>query len=125
MEFTINAKLPSLNEYIAACNKNRYVGGRFKHEIEEVIGWAIKQAQVKGTLKPTRKPCKVSFEWYEKTAKRDCDNIASAKKFILDAMQTCGIIQNDTQRYITGFTDDFYKADRDFVIVRLTECEVK
>lgn len=122
-EFTVNAKLPSLNEYIAACNSNRYQGGGFKKDIEDVICWAIRQAQAKGTLHPTNKPCKVAFAWYERTAKRDCDNIASAKKYILDAMQKCGIIPNDNQKYIKGFTDEFFKADRDFVIVRLEECE--
>ena len=123
-EFTVNAKLPSLNEYIAACNSNRYQGGSFKKEIEEVICWAIRQAQAKGTLHPIEKPCKVLFVWNERTYKRDCDNIASAKKYILDAMQKCRIIPNDNQQYIKGFTDEFYKADRDFVIVRLEECEI-
>ena len=121
--FIIKGKLPSLNEYIAAINKNRYRGNTYKQEIEELIGWSIKRALVKGTLKPTTKPCTVHFEWYEKTAKRDCDNIASAKKFILDAMQKQGVIPNDNQRYIKGFTDDFARAAETYVVVTLKECE--
>ena len=120
--FIIRAKLPSLNEFIAAINNNRYTGNKFKQEIEEVIGWEIKQALVKGTLKPIKKPCTVHFVWYEKTAKRDCDNIASAKKFILDAMQKQGIIENDSQRYIKGFTDRFEKAPDNRVNVFIEEC---
>lgn len=120
--FTVKAKLPSLNEFIAAINNNRHTGNRFKQEIEEVIGWAIKQALVKGELRPTDKPCKVRFEWHEKTAKRDCDNIASAKKFILDAMQKQGVIKNDSQKYIKGFYDDFVKDTANYVIVELIEC---
>ncbi len=122
-EFTVNAKLPSLNDYVAACRANKYKGASFKKDVEELICWAIRQAQAKGTLHPIKKPCKVAFAWYERTVKRDCDNIASAKKYILDAMQKCGIIPNDNQKYIKGFTDEFYKADSDFVIVRLEECE--
>ena len=120
--FTVKAKLPSLNEFISAMNNHRYNGYRFKQEIEELIGWEIRQALTKGTLKPTTKPCKVNFYWHEKTAKRDCDNIASAKKFLLDAMQKQGIIQNDNQRYIRGFTDTFVKDTVDYVIVELVEC---
>ena len=121
--FIVKEKLPSLNEYIDVCRRNKYQGAQFKRDIDEVVGWAIKQALVTRTLRPTKKPCTVSFEWHEKTAKRDCDNIASAKKYILDAMQKQGIIQNDNQKYIKGFTDNFVKDDRDFVIVTLTECE--
>lgn len=121
--FIIKQKLPSLNEYIAAINKDKYSGNNFKQDIEEMIGWAIKQALVKGTLKPVKKPCIVEFNWFEKTAKRDCDNIASAKKFILDAMQKQGIIVNDSQRYIKGFRDTFVKTDSDYVVVTLYECE--
>lgn len=79
----INAKLPSLNEYINACRRNKYQGAKFKRDVEEVIGWAIIEAKAKKMLQPTCKPCKVAFEWHEKTRRRDCDNIASAKKFIL------------------------------------------
>ena len=121
--FVIRYKLCSLNEYINACRINKYQGAKFKNEIEEVIGWEIKRALAKSTLKPTDKPCIVHFVWYEKTAKRDCDNIASAKKFILDAMQKHGIIKNDNQRYIKGFTDKFEKAPENRVNVFLEECE--
>lgn len=38
--FMINAKLPSLNEYINACRRNKYQGAKFKRDVEEVIGWA-------------------------------------------------------------------------------------
>lgn len=117
--FVINQKLCSLNEYINVCRANRYQAANFKREVEEVIGWAIKQAQAKGELKPIDEPCRVYFEWHEKTAKRDCDNIASAKKFILDAMQKNEIIKNDNQKYIKGFTDTFVKSESDYVVVRL------
>lgn len=120
-EFTINAKLPSLNDYIGACRANKYKGATFKRDVEEVIIWAIKQAQAKGTLKPTDKPCKVIFEWYEKSSRRDADNIASSKKFILDALQKSGIIPNDNQKYIKGFTDEIHKSNRDYVVVKLYE----
>lgn len=117
--FTINAKLPSLNDYIDVCRRNKYQAAQYKAEVEEVVGWAIKQSQAKGTLKPIKEPCKVIFEWHERTTRRDCDNIASAKKFILDALQKHEIIQNDNQKYVKGFTDTFAKSESDYVVVTL------
>lgn len=119
--FTVKAKLPSLNDYIDVCRRNKYQAAQYKRDVEEVIGWAIRSAQTKGTLKPIKKPCKVHFEWHEKTTRRDCDNIASAKKFILDAMQKQGVILNDNQKYIKGFTDTFVKDTDNFVVVTLYE----
>lgn len=119
--FTIKAKLPSLNEYTNACRANKYIGAKFKKDIETLIGYEIKQALTIGKLRPTDKPCKVRFTWCETNAKRDCDNIASAKKYILDAMQAQKIIKNDNQKYIVGFEDIFIKGKRNYVLVELLE----
>ena len=121
--FKINTKLPSLNDYINVCRRNKYQAAQFKKEVDEIIGWAIKYALVKGELKPTEKPCIVRFVWFENNRKRDCDNIASAKKYILDAMQKQGVIPNDNQRYIRGFEDRFLieKNGNSGVFVELLE----
>lgn len=117
--FIVKAKLPSLNEYIAACNANRYRGGRFKHDIEEVIGWGIKQAISAGGLQRMEQPIIVHFRWHEKTKRRDADNIASAKKYILDAMQIFRVIPNDSRKYVRGFTDEIIDDAEDYVEVEL------
>lgn len=122
-EFLIKAKLPSLNDYVDVCRRSKYQANQFKSEIEELIGWAIRQAQTKGSLKPTNKPIIVYFEWHEKTKRRDADNIASAKKYILDAMQKCKIIPNDNRRYVKGFYDVIIDDTEDFVLVKLLEKE--
>lgn len=119
--FAIMEKLPSLNEVIAANRANRYKGADLKKNTELMIGMYILKAKAAGNLVPTKKPCEVIFEWHEKTQKRDCDNIASAKKFILDALQKYKIIENDNQKYITGFRDIFIKDDHTFVMVYLIE----
>lgn len=121
MYFTVYAKLPSLNDYICACRSNKYQGAKFKEEIEILIGWAIRQAMCKGELKRTTKPITVHFEWHERTKRRDLDNIASAKKFILDALQKQKIIPNDSRKYVKGFTDTVVDDDMDFVRVEIKE----
>lgn len=119
--FVINHKLPSLNDYIDVCRRNKYQAAQFKKDVDELIGWAIRQALASGTLKPTEKPCKIIFTWIEENERRDCDNIASAKKYILDAMQKQEIIPNDNQKYIKGFSDDFQKGKPYRVEVEIIE----
>ena len=40
--------------------------------------------------------------------RKDKDNIAFAKKFILDGMIQAKLIQNDGWKEISGFTDEFH-----------------
>lgn len=120
-EFVIGQKLPSLNEYVAACRSNPYVGAKFKKEIEEVIGWSIRQALTKKTLFKPNKAVIVHFEWHERTRRRDADNIASAKKFILDALVSNGVLADDSRKYVKGFNDVIVDDKEDFVRVELVE----
>jgi Holliday junction resolvase RusA-like endonuclease len=113
--------LPSLNDYTAACRSNAYVGAKFKKEVEEVIGWYIKQAVTSKTLTPPKSAVMLRFEWREKTKRRDADNIASAKKFILDALVTNGILKDDSRKYVKGFYDVIIDDKTDFVRVGLIE----
>ena len=63
----------------------------------------------------------VRFEWHERTKKRDADNIASAKKFILDALVNMRVLPDDSRKYVKGFTDVIIDDKADFVIVELIE----
>jgi Holliday junction resolvase RusA-like endonuclease len=106
--FTARFRLPGLNEYIHAVNINRYKGNALKRETQDAIGWAIKAARLEPV---TKYPVTIYFEWHEKTKRRDLDNIASAKKFILDALQECGILEGDGQKQLVGFSDRFVIGD--------------
>ena len=117
--FTIYSKLPSLNDYIDKCRNNKYTGAKYKKDVEDNIAWFIISAKAKGKLRPTKNPVKIHFEWHEKTKKRDPDNIASAKKFILYALQKQKIIVNDNRKYIKGFSDDIVDDIDDFVVITI------
>lgn len=121
--FIIDAQLPSLNEYQNACRSHWSKGAEFKKSVESLIGYSIIGAKRKGTLQAVDKPCEVFIEWHEATLRRDCDNIQSAQKFILDALQHFKIIRNDNRKYIKQIhhriVDD--KDKKDFVIVTLKE----
>lgn len=59
-------------------------------------------------LKPiTSYPVSISFKWIMTNQRKDPDNIASTKKYILDALVKAGILENDGWKQISGFTDEF------------------
>jgi Holliday junction resolvase RusA-like endonuclease len=120
--FIIDAKLPSLNDYTKACRSSRYEGARMKREIEQEIGWYICIAKRKGTLHAVKMPVVVRFKWYERTRKRDADNIASAKKFILDALVESGILPDDSRKFVVGFSDEIIDGKTDKVEVEICDC---
>ena len=121
--FTIKAKLPSLNDVIAKNRANIYLGNNFKKDIEEVIGWAIKQARTMRTLKPVEKPCEIYIEWHEATKRRDVDNVQSSQKFVLDAMVKNKILVNDNRRYVRQIHHTIIDDNDDFVVVKIQEFE--
>ena len=116
MRIEIPFRLPSLNEYVRECRANKYSGGRHKENIENQILWYLKSVKQK-----INKPVFVKFIWYEKNYKRDKDNVAFAKKYILDALQKSGILPNDNNKFITGFADFFVYGEGEKVIVEIKE----
>lgn len=121
--FTINCKLPSLNDWIKANRANKYQGAKFKQEIEEVIGWSIRNALASKTLYKPQNAVVLRFYWHERTKRRDADNVASAKKFILDALVKNGVLIDDSRKYVKGFYDVIIDDKADFVKVELIEVE--
>lgn len=99
-------KLPSLNEFISACNKNPKAGGRMKWEDQNKVEWFIR-SQLRGVR--IKKPVTMVYTWYEPNRKRDLDNISSyGRKVIQDALVHCGVLHNDGWKQILGFSDRFY-----------------
>lgn len=117
--FTIRGRLPSLNDYINACRSHWSKGARLKEQTETDIIWQIKAARGRGQVQPVTGPVVISFEWHESDKRRDLDNIYSAKKYILDAMQKAGIIPNDNRRHVVGLYDGIIDDNQDFVIVTI------
>lgn len=104
--FTIPGRLPGLNEYIAACRRNQYAGGKMKKTDQNLVSWHIRQQ-----LRDRRitGPVRMVYRWYEKDRRRDLDNIASyGRKIIQDALVSCRILPDDGWNYITGFEDNFF-----------------
>ena len=111
----IPLKLPSLNEYVDVCRKNAFEASRFKRETEDSIMLFTNRLP---KLKP---PVFIHFHWMEKNRRRDLDNIAFAKKFILDALVRSGKLPDDNQRNVIGFKDTFETGKEHKVTITIKE----
>jgi len=121
--FTIHAKLPSLNQVICKDRGNKFAGAVYKKDTEKVISRYIQLALKTGELKPVSEPCIIRIDWYEKTKRRDVDNIQSSQKFILDALVNNGILHDDGRKYVTQIYHHIFDSDKDKVSVTI-EAEV-
>ncbi|MAH51419.1 hypothetical protein CMI37_36725 [Candidatus Pacearchaeota archaeon] len=107
-KFFIPGPLPGLNEIMNVARgtkRGNLTAARQKAE------WTYRVAgYIHLTMNQTKKvqftgAVFIEFTWYEKNKRRDPDNIASAKKFLMDGMVRSGLICDDTWRYISGFSD--------------------
>ena len=115
MKFVINMKLPSLNDYIRVCRCNKYQAAKFKADVEREIGFYLMK------MPKMTNPIKIHFHWVEGNKKRDLDNIAFAKKFILDAMVKYKKLEDDNRKIVTAFTDTFEYGKETKVILEIEE----
>lgn len=110
-------RLPGLNEYTRACRANRYAGATMKKKTQADISKHLTGAT------PVTKPVVISFEWMEKTARRDIDNTSFGKKFILDALVASGILPDDTRQWVRGFRETFPVGQEEKITITLEEEE--
>ena len=102
----------SANEYIEAERTNRHRAAKLKKQNTQ---FATYFSMNKGKID---EKVDIVFEWFT-TGRKDHDNIAFAKKFILDGLQESGVLKNDNPSYVGNFVDTFHKANSDYVIVSL------
>lgn len=121
-KFVFDGRLPNLNDYIKAERTNRYRGAQIKADAHKAV-----YAQLKNQNKGLRITCPVyiRFCWIEANRRRDPDNVSSyGRKVILDALVDLGVLVDDSQKYIKGFTDEFYVyRDHPRIEFEITEVE--
>ncbi len=103
-QFFIPHILPGMNDIIKAAKIRRGKWSAYadqKRDCEQTIVCSLND------LRRVRGLVWFDFIWFEKSKRRDLDNIAAAKKFILDALVSAGIIENDGWKNVAGWTDIF------------------
>lgn len=99
----VEGRFPSLNDYVAAERTNRIAGAMMKRrETERARLAAIVQAVPRFSG-----PVVVRFLWVEPNRRRDLDNVAFAKKFVLDGLVAAGVLDNDGQSHVAALQDSF------------------
>ena len=111
----IPLKLPSANEYIRECRTNKYAASQFKRQYEDDIALFLNK------LPKFDNPVTIHFHWVEGNKRRDLDNVAFAKKFILDALVKCGKLKDDNRHNVTSFKDTFEYGNDFKIILEITE----
>lgn len=118
MKITLLGEYCDLNRFLKATNNNRYGGASVKKSETERVCW-----QCKGKKPIKEYPVVIKFDWYSQNLKKDIDNVAFAKKFILDGLVMAGVIENDSRKFITGFSDKFYiDAKNPRVEIEISKC---
>ena len=103
MKLIIPGELTSLNQYISALNRNRFMGAKIKRDETERVAMECRVCSLEACLEPVM----LHFTWYMSNDRKDLDNVAFAKKFILDGMVVAGILYDDSHKWVKGFTDSF------------------
>ena len=103
---TIPGRLSGLNEHDYENRRGKQAGARHKREQQQIVEYCILAAGAP-KVPAAWYPLSVTFRWREKDRMRDPDNIAFAKKYILDALQKMRTIQGDGWRHICSLADDF------------------
>ena len=98
----IPGRLPGANEYINECRADSRKANNMKRDAQMQCLCGLHKL-------PRHNAGRVGikFVWVEPNMYRDPDNVAFAKKFILDQMQTMRIISGDGWRQIAFLQDEF------------------
>ena len=110
MKFVLLGEYCTLNEYSDAERTHYRYGASIKKAETQRAMQELMIQQWDGEVPVPKSVFK--FTWYRKNRRTDPDNIAFAKKFIIDAMQKVGIINNDGWNQIAGFID-YFEVDKD------------
>ena len=104
----IQGTMPGLNDYSGAERKHRQIAAAMKRDETARVAWAAKVQ-----LPVFTRMIRLTIVYREKNRKRDKDNIAFAKKFILDGLKDAGRIPNDGWAWIDGWSEEFVVDARD------------
>jgi Holliday junction resolvase RusA-like endonuclease len=110
-----------MNEVVGLARTNRFAAASSKKSETSYVAMEVRRQMGRVPLIAGR--CEYAFEWHCKDTRKDPDNIASAKKAILDGLQEAGLIPDDSWRYVAGFSDSFH-VDRENPRIVITIKEI-
>lgn len=115
MQKRIDFRFTELNKYISAERGNKFAAATIKEEETEVARLAFLYEKRAQAL-----PLFLTFHWHCVDMRRNPDNIAFAKKFIIDGMVAAGYIENDGWKQVAELRDTFHVDESDYVVVEIS-----
>lgn len=112
----IHDRFPTLNEYIDCERGSTIAAAAMKKKCTE----QVKEQCLSQDVQPVKGKVDLLFEWHSST-RHDPDNVAFAKKFILDGLQLAGVLENDNRKFIGTMADEIIQDDEDYVILHITK----
>lgn len=109
-------RFPTLNEYIDCERGSTIAAAAMKKKCTE----QVKEQCLLQQIQPVIGKVDLLFEWHSST-RHDPDNVAFAKKFILDGLQAAGVLENDNRKFIGTMADEIIQDDEDYVILHITK----
>lgn len=109
-------RFPTLNEYIDCERGSTIAAAAMKKKCTE----QVRVQCLEQHIPPVCGKVDLLFEWHSST-RHDPDNVAFAKKFILDGLQAAGVLENDNRKFIGTMADEIIQDDEDYVILHITE----
>ena len=105
---TIAGEFPTLNEIIDASKSHYHAYNNLKQASAKTIKLKLQNANI-----PKLDKVYLKITYFRKNRRFDPDNIAAAKKFILDAMVAAGVIENDGWDQVAGWQES-WKVDKQY-----------
>ena len=109
-------RFPTLNEYIDCERGSTIAAAAMKKNCTE----QVKEQCLSQQIQPVNGKVDLLFEWHSST-RHDPDNVAFAKKFILDGLQLAGVLENDNRKFIGIMADEIIQDDENYVILHITK----
>lgn len=114
----IKGELTDLNNYIRVERGNKFGAANLKRQMTQLVALQVR----KYPKIPT--PAIFCFDWFLPNEMKDPDNIAFAKKFVLDGLMLANKLDNDGWEQVRGFNDRFF-VDKKNPRVELWSVEAK
>lgn len=99
-KLVVPGQLPTLNEIIEEAKTHWAIYRDNKEDFTKVVAIEAYNAKL-----PKMKAIKLDITYYRKNRRHDPDNIAAAKKFILDGLVAAGVLENDGWKQVRGWTE--------------------
>ena len=109
-------RFPTLNEYIDCERGSTIAAAAMKKKCTEHVRIQCEEQNIPAISGKVD----LLFEWHSST-RHDPDNVAFAKKFILDGLQLAGVLENDNRKFIGTMADEIIQDDEDYVILHITK----